>query len=175
MHKLSLQVSRRLLFTGASVRFRRWNETGRPAFVVRLCTRALVVLGLVIALWDLDSRKWPVGWSTLHMQPAKPMEGRSYNRRALTLLQNSFGTEAIAITDGLIDLAALYQRQKRYGEAESLYDRALIILMYHLGADSPRVVKTLHRLAELHQQQGNTAMVNAIAEFARSLSERAGG
>ena len=97
MHKLTLQMSKRPLFTGTSVRFRRWNITGRATFVIRMCARVLVSLGLVVALWDLDSRAWPVGWSTLPTQRAKPMGGRSYNRRALTLLQNRFGTEATSV------------------------------------------------------------------------------
>lgn len=172
MHKPTFQASKRQLLMATGWQRRgacRWRVlVGRDVPVARTCTWTLLVLGLVVAFANSDLRVRPASWSSPRTGQHKLNKVASYHRRAATLLQNSFGREDVGATDGLLDLAALYQRQARYAEAEMLYDRALVILMYHLGADSPRVTDTLDRLAELHRQQGNTAMANSVAEFARS-------
>lgn len=171
MHEPTSQASKRqLLVAGWQHRGAcHWRVlVGRGVSAARICAWALLVLGLVVAFANSDFRVRPASWGNLRTGQHKLNKVGSYNRRAATLLQNSFGREDVGVTDGLLDLAALYQRQARYTEAENLYDRALIILMHHLDADSPRVTDTLNRLAELHQQQGNTAMAKSVAEFAPS-------
>lgn len=177
MHEPKLQASKRRLIGEIST----WPDPGACGWrvlvgsavpVARICTWAMLILGLVAALVESDFRVGPANWSNLRTGQQKFNKVGSYNRRAVTLLQNSFGREDLGATDGLLDLAGLYQRQERYAEAENLYDRALVILMYHLGADSPRVTETLNRLTELYQQQGNTKMVRAVSEFARGGSTR---
>ena len=57
----------------------------------------------------------------------------------------------------LNDLAALYQAQGRYAEAEPLYKRALANYEKALGPDHPYVAMALNNLAGLYEAQGRYA------------------
>ena len=57
----------------------------------------------------------------------------------------------------LNNLAALYDDQGRYAEAEPLYKRALAIDEKALGPDHPDVALSLNNLAALYDNQGRYA------------------
>ena len=56
----------------------------------------------------------------------------------------------------LNNLAALYDNQGKYDEAESLYQRALAIREKVLGSDHPDTAETRNNLAVLHSSIGET-------------------
>ena len=70
----------------------------------------------------------------------------------------------------LNNLAALYQTQGQYAEAEPLYKRALAISEKALGPDHPDVATSLNNLAELYHAQGQYAQAEPL--YKRSLAIR---
>jgi tetratricopeptide (TPR) repeat protein len=61
------------------------------------------------------------------------------------------GADHPDVATSLNNLAALYQAQGRYGEAEPLYQRSLHIREQQLGADHPDVATSLNNLALLYR------------------------
>ncbi len=57
----------------------------------------------------------------------------------------------------LINLAALYNDQGRYAEAEPLYERALAILEKTLGPEHPNLASTLENYSALLREVGRDA------------------
>ena len=82
-------------------------------------------------------------------------------QRALALREQVLGPEHPAVATNLNNLAAVYQAQGRYAEAEPLCQRALTIREQQLGRDHPHVavtlknyltlLKAMHREAEVAQ------------------------
>ncbi|MBM4260936.1 MAG: tetratricopeptide repeat protein [Deltaproteobacteria bacterium] len=185
MHAPNSEVAKRRWFAGAATDRQEefvWRapvRRGRSIYVVLGCRFGLYVamifcaIALLATIARLDLGAQARTDSRLLAEHDQTLETRSYQRRAVALLQNNFGEEELGVADGLIDLAGVSQRQKRYAEAETLHDRALIIFMHHLGSDDPRVMDTLDRLAGLHLEQGNSAMAGAVLQFAHSIREQA--
>jgi len=71
------------------------------------------------------------------------------------------------VASKMVDLAALYRAQGRYGEAERLYDRALTIQQKALGARHPDAIRTTRELAAVYRAEGR-------AREADDLLRRAG-
>jgi tetratricopeptide (TPR) repeat protein len=61
------------------------------------------------------------------------------------------------VARSLNNLADLYERQGRYGDAEPLYQRAAAIREAALGANNPDAAISLNNLASLYRTQGRTA------------------
>ena len=68
----------------------------------------------------------------------------------------------------LNNLAALYDDQGRYADAEPLYKRSLAIWEKALGPDHPDVATALNNLAALYDDQGRYADAEPL--YKRSLA-----
>ena len=68
----------------------------------------------------------------------------------------------------LNNLAALYDDQGRYADAEPLYKRSLAIREKALGPDHPDVATSLNNLAVLYDEQGRYADAEPL--YKRSLA-----
>ncbi len=74
----------------------------------------------------------------------------------------------------LNNLAALYQAQGRYGEAEPLHQRSLAIYEKALGPEHPDVAQSLENYADLLRETGRgaeAAKMEARAKAIRAKSE----
>jgi tetratricopeptide (TPR) repeat protein len=71
----------------------------------------------------------------------------------------------------LNNLAALYQVQERYDDAEPLFLRALEIKEQALGKDHPDVAASLNNLAVLHYYQHRLNEALPLATRAVSIAE----
>jgi tetratricopeptide (TPR) repeat protein len=89
-------------------------------------------------------------------------------RRRLFSAEDALGATHPDVAAILIELASLYQSQRRQVEAEALYERALAIQELALGARHPDVAATLKVLAQVYRARGRSAE-------AQELSERAAG
>ncbi len=63
--------------------------------------------------------------------------------------QEALGPEHPDVATSLNNLAALYQAQGRYAEAETLYERSLAIREKALGPEHPDVAQSLENYAAL--------------------------
>jgi tetratricopeptide (TPR) repeat protein len=75
----------------------------------------------------------------------------------------------------LNNLALVYERQGKYGEAEGLYQRALAIREKALGRDHPDVAQTLHNLANVYLSQGKYGEAEGLYQRALAIREKALG
>ena len=80
--------------------------------------------------------------------------------------ETSLDPEHPSIAAPLNNLAKLYAKQGRYGEAAPLYDRSLAITTTALGPEHPEVAISLNNLAGLHRSHGEP-------ELALDFSRRA--
>src|SRR5580704_8629239 len=74
-------------------------------------------------------------------------------RRSLTVLEAKLGPHHPAVAASLGNLAALYQDEGRYGEAEQLCRRSVDILEKAFGPDHLAVAVGLHNLALLYERE----------------------
>ncbi len=89
-------------------------------------------------------------------------------KRAIALLEKTFGLDNAEIAPELNNLAALYQRQARYADAEPLFKRALAIREKTLGRAHPDVGQSLNNLATLYVKQQR--LTEAEPLFLRALA-----
>src|SRR5262249_59720486 len=75
------------------------------------------------------------------------------------------------VARSLNNLAALYQSQGRYADAEPLYRRSLAISEKVLGRDSD-VATSLNNLAELYRNQGRYADAEPLYRRSLAVSEK---
>jgi tetratricopeptide (TPR) repeat protein len=71
-----------------------------------------------------------------------------------SLMEDRLGPEHPHTASALSNLAAVYQAQGRYGEAEPLYQRALNIRERSLGPEHPDTAIALNNLALVYREQG---------------------
>ena len=72
----------------------------------------------------------------------------------------------------LNNLAALYQAQGNYAQAEPLYQRALAIYEQVLGPQHPDTASSLNNLAGLYQAQGKYEQAERLYERALAIREQ---
>jgi tetratricopeptide (TPR) repeat protein len=94
-------------------------------------------------------------------------EAELVHRRALTIIEGSFGEEHVQVATSLNNLASLLAVMNRPDEAEPLYLRALRICEKSLGPDDPQVATSLNNLA-LFLRDTNRLLV-AEWRFRRAL------
>ncbi|MBI3041197.1 MAG: CHAT domain-containing protein [Betaproteobacteria bacterium] len=87
----------------------------------------------------------------------------------------SFGASDPRFATTLNNLAALYQTQGRYAEAEPLYRRSLGIAEKALGPDHRDVGQSLNNLAELYRGQGRYAEAEPLYRRSLGIREKALG
>jgi tetratricopeptide (TPR) repeat protein len=73
---------------------------------------------------------------------------------------------------GLDNLAVLYQKQGRYGEAEPLLARALAIRERQLEPEHPNMAQSLNNLAALYQAQGRYGEAEPLLARALAISQQ---
>ncbi len=71
-------------------------------------------------------------------------------QRSLAIEERALGSEHPNVADVLNNLAALYDTQGKYVEAEALYQRSLAIREKALGPEHPDVAISLNNLAFLY-------------------------
>ena len=82
---------------------------------------------------------------------------------------------ALNLATSLNNLAALYDDQGRYSEAEPYYKRALAIWEKALGPEHPQVAQTLNNLAALYYTKGQYVEAEPLFKRALALVEKALG
>ena len=101
-------------------------------------------------------------------RPSRCTSGR------IAILEKTVGLESPEIASALNNLAALYQRQERYAEAEPLFKRALAIRERSLGPGHPDIAQSLNNLATHYEKQGRHDDFRAVVQ-ARAGDLREGG
>jgi hypothetical protein len=74
------------------------------------------------------------------------------------------GAEHPAVATSLNNLAALYESQGRYGEAEPLYVQALGILVQQLGEDHPNTQKGLGNFIKCLNQALQSGQADTLSD-----------
>jgi tetratricopeptide (TPR) repeat protein len=90
---------------------------------------------------------------------------------ALEDVQNA-GPEDPRLAATLNTLAVLYHTQKKYAQAESLYQRVLKLLEQTVGPDHSTLATTLNNLAVVYEAQDKYAEAAPLYERALALIER---
>ena len=105
---------------------------------------------------------------------ATPRPSRCTSARSRSWRRRSVSTPA-TIAPELNNLAALYQRQERYAEAEPLFKRALAIREKSLAPGHPDVGQALNNLATLYEKQDRHADSEPLFKRALAIYEKAAG
>jgi len=90
---------------------------------------------------------------------------------ALENLQNA-GPEDPRLAATLNTLAVLYHAQKKYAQAEPLYQQVLKLLEQTVGPDHPTLATTLNNLAVVYEAQDKYAEAAPLYRRALALIER---
>ena len=90
---------------------------------------------------------------------------------ALENLQNA-GPEDPRLAATLNTLAVLYHAQKKYAQAEPLYQQVLKLLEQTVGPDHPTLATTLNNLAVVYEAQDKYAEAAPLYQRALALIER---
>jgi CHAT domain-containing protein/lipopolysaccharide biosynthesis regulator YciM len=93
----------------------------------------------------------------------------------LATLEKVLGGDHPDVATSLNNLAVLYLKLGRYGDAEPLYQRSLVISEKAKGRDHPDVAISLNNLAELYRNQGRYADAEPLYERALGILEKAKG
>jgi tetratricopeptide (TPR) repeat protein len=96
-------------------------------------------------------------------------------KEALTVAENTFGSNHPNFATFLNNLAELYQAQGQYAEAEPLHKRALKIREKTLGPEHPDVGQSLKNLAELYRAQRRYAEAEPLYKLVLAINEKAFG
>ncbi len=99
----------------------------------------------------------------------------SYFIRALAIYEEQLGATHPYTAQSLNNLAALYQSQERYGEAEPLLRRALSIYEEQSGSVHPDTASSLNNLALPYDVQGSYGEAEPLLGRALSIYEEQWG
>jgi tetratricopeptide (TPR) repeat protein len=81
-------------------------------------------------------------------------EAIPHAKKALALAEQEIGTDDVAFAGLLDNLAALYEAEMHYTQAQTLYRRALDIRVKAFGPRHPEVIKSLINLALTYDALG---------------------
>jgi tetratricopeptide (TPR) repeat protein len=90
---------------------------------------------------------------------------------ALEDVENA-GPEDPRLATTLNTLAVLYHAQRKYTQAESLYQRVLRLLEQTIGPEHPTLATTLNNLAVVYEAQGEYGRAELLYQRALTLLER---
>ena len=146
----------------------------RPWVGITLClagASSLFILGCTdssdpATRWDQASAK-----ASEAFQQGKFGEAETLWKAALKDAEN-FPPDDPRLVVSLKSLADLDNDQKKFTEAEPLYQRLLAIEEKIQGADHPDVATTLYRLAKLYHAQGKTTEAEPLYQRALAIKDR---
>ena len=90
-------------------------------------------------------------------------------------IAEQLGPDDHRLGTSLNNLAALYQAQGKYAEAEPLYKRSLAIRERILGPEHPDVAQSLNNIALLYHTQGKYAEAEPIYQRSLAIWDKALG
>jgi tetratricopeptide (TPR) repeat protein len=111
----------------------------------------------------------------LFQTQARYTEAEPLCRRALAILEKSFGPDHPNVATCLNNLAELLTATNRHGEAEPLCRRALAIDEKSFGPDHPNVARGLNNLAELLRVTNRHAEAEQLSRRALAIAEKSFG
>ena len=94
-------------------------------------------------------------------------------REAVAAAETAAGPDHPSVASCLNNLAAILRAQKKYAEAEPLYQRVLAIRERTFGAASPETALALNNLAVLHDAQDQLEPAEAYYRRALEIREKA--
>jgi tetratricopeptide (TPR) repeat protein/CHAT domain-containing protein len=103
---------------------------------------------------------------------SKYAKGLEWAQQAFTFAEQTFGLRDPNTLTSLHNLASLYARQGRYGEAEPLHAQALQLSREVLGDSHPDTLASLQSLAALYERQGRYNEAEPLFEQALQLSRQ---
>jgi hypothetical protein len=125
-----------------------------------------------LAQWaDLNQR-----WEELNEQVEQAYQAGNHDdgsrlaEQAYALARKAFGNRDPRTLTSLNNLAGLYERQGRDGEAEPLYQEALQLRREVLGPRHPDTLGSLHNLAVLYERQGRDGEAEPLYQEVLQLS-----
>ena len=151
----------------------------QATFSAMLWMVGLIVVGGV-SMHPAQVRAQGTRWEHYMAEGAKAyQDGQETNAEmfylaALEDVQNA-GPEDPRLAATLNTLAVLYHTQKKYAQAESLYQRALAIDEQVLGPLHPSTAIDLNNLAELYHDQSKFELAEPLLQRAGQGSEHAPG
>ena len=96
-------------------------------------------------------------------------------RRALAIVEQSYGAEHPKVAVNLNNLADLLKNTNRQAEAEPLMRRTLAIDEQSYGPEHPDVARDLNNLAKLLRETNRSADANPLQRHALAILERSYG
>ncbi|MDH3739346.1 MAG: tetratricopeptide repeat protein [Alphaproteobacteria bacterium] len=135
---------------------------------------------LVIVLWHTNADAQQEVWerhiraSGAAYQRGRFEEAISHGEAALEAAKN-LDRDGIRVAETLIIVADIYKNQRRFGEAEPLYEKALAIEEELLGPEHPDLADKFGNLAELNRNQGNYAQAEQFYKRALKIDQKALG
>ena len=146
----------------------------------RTKTRWLLAGVLSLLLWPVSCAAPEMSWETSNAAGMEAYQQGRYGEAEKSWLAaleeaENFGPDDQRLATSLNNLAALYQVQGKYAEAEPLYKRALAIWEKALGPEHPYVATSLNTLAALYRDQGNSAEAEPLDRRGLAIREKALG
>lgn len=108
--------------------------------------------------------------ASLYLGQGKYIEAEQLYQRAITINEQIFGENDLAITASLQNLAELYRRQEKYEQTELLLQRALTICQQQLGSKHPTMANILNNLGMLYELQGKYEQAKPLLLRALKIS-----
>ena len=152
-----------------------YHNQGRYADAEPLYKRSLAIQRKRLVPIIPMSRPRSTTWlGSTAPKAATPMPNRSTSARWRSARKRSVPIIPMS-RFSLNNLAALYDDQGRYADAEPLYKRALAIREKALGPDHPDVATSLNNLAELYRTRVATPRPSRCSKRALAICEKALG
>ncbi len=128
-----------------------------------IATKSVGVLAglLCLLLWPAHAVAQQADWERYMRTGAAAYQQGNYaeavkQTKAALSAAEAFGPDDPRLATSLNNLAALYYAQRRYDEAEPLYQHAITITERAMGPDHPNLAATLGNLAELYAPRWQT-------------------
>ena len=148
----------------------------QATFSVLLWLVGLIVVGCV-SMYPAQVRAQNTHWEHYMAEGAKAyQDGQETNAEMFYLAAlediKKAGPEDPRLAATLNALAVLYHAQKKYAQAEPLYQQVLQLLEQTIGPDHPTLATTLNNLAVVYEAQGKYAEAAPLYQRALALMER---
>ncbi len=143
-------------------------------------TSGLLAGLLVLVLWHADTQAQQGAWERYIRAGLAAQQKGNYGEavkqtQAALEAAEAFGPDDPRLATTLNNLAAFYQAQGKYPEAEPLHKRALAIREKTLGPEHPDLALSLNNLAMLYHDQGKYSEAEPLHKRALAIWEKALG